>query len=299
MAELALFAAVVNRNAGAELAGCVRSLREFLAPDRIVVVDCGSTDGSLETLGPGDAQIEKLGKNRGYAGGNNRALQLVSRWGGRLALIINPDARIDPHGAAMMAELLQDDRSVGAAFPIVRRADRPRELEAAFGVINFRHRLVRMAGQADLDKRKRTSSFDVDFGLGCCFMVRVRTFFEVGGFDEGFFAYHDEPDLCHRLRDVGLRSVLVPGATAYHRGIEANEAKTLAKEYLVARNSVLFMKKHGGIFRWSKFLLFLAAAVIAWYPGAAMGDGLKSKRLQGFRDGFSGETIRPEIMNSM
>ena len=299
MADSGLFAAIVNRNGGDDLIRCVHSLSQFLSPDRILVLDCASTDGSIDRLGEGTARIERLQVNRGYAGGNNHALKRLQQWGAKFALIINPDATIDAHSAAKMAELIQDDHSIAAVFPLVRKASSPSELEAAYGVINYRHRLVKMVGAQALDTKKGKPFIEVDFGLGCCFLVRLTAFFESGAFDEGFFAYHDEPDLCFRMRKRGWRTVLMTGCSAQHKGIEHEPVRVLAKEYMVARNSVLFMKKHGGIFRWSKFLLFLAAAVIAWYPGAAMGDGLKSKRLQGFRDGFSGETIRPEIMNSM
>lgn len=299
MSDSGLFAAVVNRNSGTNLAECVASLCEFLSPDRIVIVDCASTDNSLRRISDSGVHIEKLRKNRGYAGGNNRALTIIRSFGGRIALIINPDAKISPHDAALMAETMQDNRSIGATFPVIRKANHPKELEAAFGRINYRHRLVQMVGEKALERKKLSRTLDVDFGIGCCFCVRVSSFFKVGGFDEKFFAYHDEPDLCERLRRSNLRTVLMPGVSALHKGVTGNKKRQMAKEYFVARNSVLFMKKYGGIFQWIKFLSFMGLALCVYIPMSIKGNRNIRWRLKGFSDGFGERPIRPEILDSI
>ena len=299
MGDSGLFAAVVNRNSGTDLAECIASLSDFLPPERIVIVDCASTDNSLQRVSGSDIKIEYLNQNRGYAGGNNRALTMIRKFGGRIALIINPDAKISAHDAAVMAEMMHDDRSIGAAFPVIRKADKPRELEAAFGRINYRHRLVKMIGEHALERKKLTKMLNVDFGIGCCFFVRVSSFFAVGGFDEEFFAYHDEPDLCTRLRRANFRTVLMPGVTAVHKGVKGNKKRQSAKEYFVARNSVLYMKKHGGFFKWIKFLSFMTMAMFVYLPSLIRGNNNVKWRVRGFSDGFKGRPIRPEILKSV
>jgi hypothetical protein len=298
MADSSIFAAVVNRNSGKELAGCVNALLDFLPADRIIVVDCAGTDGSVRRI-PDGVFLDKANRNLGYAKGNNRALAHIRARGGKRALIINPDARIDAHAVASMVELMQDEPDVGAVFPVIRKSEKGGELEAAYGVINYRHRLVKMVGERGLEGRKTRRFFDVDFGVGCCFIVNVKAFFEVGGFDEDFFAYQDEPDLCYRLNKAGRRTVLMPQVHAIHRGVEDRPRRMMIKEYLVARNSVLFMKKHGSFFSRLKFRGFLFFGKLVYLPGAIFGNGAKSHRLMGFKDGLAARPIRPEILKDL
>jgi len=295
MADSLLLAAVVNRNSGAELKQSVLGLMEFLPPDRIVVVDCGSSDDSVESIKDMGVHVEALKENMGYAGGNNRALSIIRKWGGRLALIINPDARISPHNAALLAELLQDNKNIAAAFPVIYSERYKNHVDASFGVINYRHRLVRIEGEKALENRKSKKFFDIDFGIGCCFAVRVNDFFDAGGFDENIFAYHDEPDLCQRLRGIGKQVVLMPRVSAYHKGVEKNFKKRTAKEYFITRNSVIYMKKHGGFFKWTKFLFFLAGGILYYMPGALFKNKIKQARLLGYRDGFFNKGIDGKI----
>lgn len=297
MADPALFAAVVNRNSGDNLNKCISALLDFLPPDRIVVVDCASTDDSLKEVEKRGVHLELLGANIGYAGGNNTALKLIRKWGGRLALIINPDAKIDAHNAAILAELLSDEKDIGAAFPLVY--ENRNQLEGAYGVLNHRHLLVKIAGKKALEKRKTVKYFDIDFGIGCCFIVRVNDFFDVGGFDENFFAYHDEPDLCKRLRDMGRKVVLMPRVSAFHKIENRDQERSNIKDYFIARNSVLYMKKHGGFFQWIKFLLFLTAGLLYYLPGAVIGNKAKNYRIMGFKDGFLKREINPLIKGKL
>lgn len=287
---------MVSHNAGDDLAQCLDSLYDFISPQRIVVVDCAGTDGSTDGLENKGALLIRLNRNLGYTGGYNRALTEIRKMGGMFALIITPDATINAHDVAIMVELLEKEKSLGALFPLVRRADVPNKLEAAYGKINYRHRLVSMVKEEKLGNRKFNPFIEVDFGIGCCFIVRVGAFFEAGGFDEDFFAYHDEADLCEKLRKIHYRVAVMPTAFAVHKGIVGDFRRELFKEYMVTRNSVLFMKKHGGFFRWVKFMSFLSAAVFYYGAGAIFGNKRFSRRLLGYGDGFRNRPVRLDLL---
>ena len=295
MGNSVLFAAVVNRNSGADLSDCVAQLSRFLPPERIVVVDCGSTDRSLSRLRKGAATVIELGENRGYAGGNNAALRYIGKQGGTVALIVNPDARIDAHNAGLLVEPLQDHREIAAAFPLVRDIEHHKRVVPSFGFFNYRHRLVRMATTKEQEALRGNAMVDVDFGYGCCFALRVSAAEKVGLFDETFFAYHDEPDLCYRLREAGCRTVLITGSSAYHRE-KKEKSSSAAKEYFVCRNSVLFVKKHGSGVKKLKFHLFLLAGTLFYAILALVGDRAGLYRLRGYFDALRGRAIRKEIL---
>jgi GT2 family glycosyltransferase len=293
MIEPDLFVAVVAHNPGSELVKCIASV-DFVPPDRIVVVDCASNDGSIETVPKGSAKIISAKSNLGYAGGNNLAVRSIAKAGGKVALILNPDARIDPKDLERLLDAFKRDRKIGAAFPVVRSPD-PNGPVLAYGQLNYRHRLVRMVGKEALPGLN-ANPVDVDFGLGCAFVVLVEAFEKIGGFDEDFFAYHDEPDLCLRMRKAGFRTVLVPGAKALHESVESDPARLRVKEYLVARNSVLFMKKHGTTSTWTKFSAFLFVGTIWCGFRALLGNRRFWRRMQGIYDGLTERPPRPSVL---
>jgi len=300
MGDPGLYAAIVNRNSGTDLRDCLTNLRGFLPPEKIVVVDCASRDGSVRTLPDGIARIIMLKENLGYTGGYNRALREIRDLGGKIALVITPDARISSHNAALLVELLTDKREIAAAYPLICKESDPKQLEAAFGKINYRHRLVAMIGEKGIKGKQLERFIDVDFSIGCCFAIRVDAFFEIGEFDESFFAYMEEVDLCRRLRDARYRTVVMPGVRAIHKGSKGNEQKALNKEYFVTRNAILYMKKHGGLFAWSKFALFFFIAVPVYYlPMAIFGRKAFVRRLQGYVDGIVNRPVRDVVKDRL
>ncbi|MGD0287027.1 MAG: glycosyltransferase family 2 protein [Acidimicrobiales bacterium] len=217
-------AVVVNYNAGSALSECVASLqREGVRA--IVVVDNGSTDGSLEDLGAANPDVRVLhtGRNLGYGGGVNYGAGQTT---GELLLVCNPDLVLQPGALGAMADRLAQDPSLGLvgpalvtpvgdlqpsgrAFPTLRRSS----FQAVLGVLLPKNPYSRRYRDAN---RAQAGTGIVDWVTGACFLVRREAFSAVGGFDDRYFMYVEEVDLCWRLARAGWRTGYESSACVLH-----------------------------------------------------------------------------------
>ncbi|MGQ0743986.1 MAG: glycosyltransferase family 2 protein [Acidimicrobiales bacterium] len=250
-------AVVVNHNAGDHLLDCVASLRaEGL--DQVVVADNASTDGSALALTRADPEVRWLtmGANLGFGGAANRGVAAcrgdyvlilnpdtvvlpgaVKRLAAALASAgpevgvsgaSSPDAASP--GAASDLEAASDLAAVGpqiigldgSTYPSARRfPDLVTAIGHGFvGLVKPSNRFTRsyrMAGEG-LVGAGAAAVTPVDWLSGSALLVRREAFEAVGGFDERYFMYAEDTDLCWRLARAGWRVGYVPGARVIHAG---------------------------------------------------------------------------------
>ena len=282
-------AVVVNYEAGTALATCAASLRSA-GVDELVVVDNGSTDGSVDALRRNEPEATVLtpGPNLGYGAAANRgAAATVSAY----VLVCNPDLVVSPGAVATLAEALDADPGAGIVGPLVRTPEGgrypsarrfPSLVDAAghalLGMFRPENRYTRAYQQAglddldDLDDLDGTSSGDapvrpVDWVSGACMLVRRSAFEQVGGFDEAYFMYAEDVDLCWRAGRAGWSVLYVPDAEVTHQqGIS-----TAHRPYR------MILEHHRSLLRfagrsttgWRRLLLPLVALGIAARAGLA------------------------------
>ena len=217
-------AVVVNHDAGDVLRTCVASLRaEGVA--HVVVVDNASTDGSLEALVAEDPTVVlvRTGANLGYGSGVNRGLAATE---GEYVLVTNPDVAM--HGGALvrLRLVLDADPTIAIAGPGVREPDGSRYPSARrfpsltdaaghalLGQLWPENRFSRRYRMAEIQTAVTTP---VDWVSGACFLARRDALEELGGFDEGYFMYAEDVDLCWRAHRAGWGVAFVPEAEVTH-----------------------------------------------------------------------------------
>ena len=218
-------AVLVSYNSAAYLPDCVRSLRaEGL--DEIVVVDNASSDGSVATLRAVDPGVTVLepGANLGFGTGANLGAEETT---GDYLLILNPDTVVEPGTVKALAGALDRDHGLGAVgprtenldgslYPSVRRfPDLAVAAGHAFvGLVWADNPFTRRYRMLDWDHAEAAS--DVDWVSGACMLVRRSAFDVVGGFDEAYFMYVEDGDLCWRLGRAGWRIGYEPGGRVLH-----------------------------------------------------------------------------------
>jgi GT2 family glycosyltransferase len=84
----------------------------------------------------------------------------------------------------------------------------------------------------------------LDFVYGCAMLLSARMLYAVGGFDERFFMYYEDVDLCLRARAAGYTVALAPAAHVSHLGSRSTSSKPSLKLYYEARSRQLFYAKH-------------------------------------------------------
>lgn len=222
-------AVVVNFNAGDHLASCVRSLVSEPMVTEVIVVDNGSSDGSLGSLaelqeGVGtDVKVIESGWNRGYGGGANLGVRATRE---ALVLVCNPDVVIIPGAVSELAAFMSRDPEIaivgprleeadGALYPSARRF--PSFTDAVghglVGLFTSDNRFSRRYKMLDSD---RLISQEVDWVSGACFLARRQAYTSLGGFDESYFMYMEDVDLCWRAWRAGWKVAYEPAATAVH-----------------------------------------------------------------------------------
>jgi N-acetylglucosaminyl-diphospho-decaprenol L-rhamnosyltransferase len=221
-----LGAVIVNYESGAALYRCLTGVREQ-GLSEVVVVDNGSTDGSVDQVRRDmpDVVIIEPGANLGYGSAANRG---VAATRAPYILVANPDLEVTPGALGRLAAVLDDDLRCAIVGPLIRtpQGDRypsarrfPSLPDAAghavLGILVPDNRFTRAYQRSDLDTAGPGVQ-EVDWVSGACFLVRRRAFDDVDGFDESYFMYAEEVDLCWRLHRRGWRITYAPSAEVIH-----------------------------------------------------------------------------------
>jgi N-acetylglucosaminyl-diphospho-decaprenol L-rhamnosyltransferase len=272
-------AVVVNYNYGDLLEPCVRSILDETSaglPD-VVVVDNGSTDGSAQRLSaalPGVRVVAAPG-NVGYARGANLG---IAATGAPVVAVLNGDVELAPGVAAAMIAAIEADPRLGAVGPRVLNLDGSvypsarsdpglfvAAAHAVFGLVWRTNPWTRRYRQLDVDP---TRAREVDWVSGAAVWLRREALDDVGGWDERYFMYMEDVDLCLRLRRAGWRVEYQPSGEVVH----VQGASTSQRPYrMIAEHHRSVWRFAGRRYRgWRRPLLVPLAAVLALRCLAAM-----------------------------
>ncbi len=295
-------AIVVNWNGGADTLLCVESLLGQVPPlERVLVVDHASSDGSRERVQRDFPVVEVIetGANLGYSGGNNRGAARARELGADAFLVVNNDVTLEPHCVRELVRALESNVRLAAVGPRVLLRDDPTRIWAAGGVLSWRQNLSDLRGfwQLDADEYRRT--LEVDYVPGCAVLVRASA---LGGeelFDDLYFAYTEDVDLGQRLRRAGFASACIGSVRAWHApSSSTGGGYNPRRKYMMAVNSVHFLRRWGGRREWLRFLVFdVATLPIALADGWRRGHAkaVLAKAL-GIWHGLRGRRISAETV---
>ncbi|MGX5776455.1 glycosyltransferase family 2 protein [Methylorubrum zatmanii] len=264
---------IVNWNAGEQLRACLASLAASAdaAALRVVVVDNASTDGSADGLDrPGLAlTVLRNAENRGFARACNQGAALGRA---EAILFLNPDTQVSRDGiAAARAALEADPRTGIVGARLVDDEGRTHRTCARHptGARLVAHTLFldrllpgRVPPHFLLDW-DHAETRPVDAVMGAFLMIRRPLFERLGGFDERFFVYWEDADLCARAGAAGFAVCHAAAAEIRHRGQGTTEAVKDRRLFYFLRAQALYADKHHGR---AAFLAVLAAAFAVNLP---------------------------------
>ena len=229
--ELPVAAVVVNYNAGAALTTCLESvMAEGVA--EVVVVDNASTDGSLALMagqGYESVRVIEAGRNLGYG----RAANLGARASeAEFLLVCNPDLVFSPGSIAKLVSRLSSDETLGVAGPMIRDKDGDvypsgRAFPGLSDAIGHAFLGLVWGGNPFTRRYRRLGSDQhrsrpADWVSGSCLFFRRLAFDSIGGFDESYFMYVEDVDICWRLARAGWCTWYEPDAEVTHeQGLSA------------------------------------------------------------------------------
>ena len=219
-------AIVVNYNARRHLLDCIASLRQEHVKD-IVVADNASADGSEAAVLAADAAVTyvQTGANLGYGTGANRGAARTDP-ASPFLLCMNPDARLEPGAVEALLAAFDQRPELGIVGPRIEEPDGALYPSArtfpdlgdavghAFlGMFWASNPFTRRYRMLDWD---HSAAADVDWVSGSCFLIRRACWDAIGGFDEAYFRYAEDVDLCWRARRAGWAVAYEPRARAVH-----------------------------------------------------------------------------------
>ncbi|CAN5731970.1 glycosyltransferase family 2 protein [soil metagenome] len=236
---------MVSYNTAEELRRCLAALEDV----RIVVVDNASTDGSPEMVQKEFPAVTLIANpdNRGFSAANNQGLALSEA---PLTLFINSDAYADPGAITKLANVFEDPK-IAVAGGRLRNPDgslqesvaRPLTLESVFLEQTLLERLF--GGYwitEDLD-----GTVKVPQVMGACLMARTDDLRAVGGWDERYFLYCEDTDLCLRLSQKG-EIVWVEEAGFEHKLGSSSRREPWRGIARYNRGKELYFRIHAGAF---------------------------------------------------
>jgi GT2 family glycosyltransferase len=296
---------VINWNGLPDTLACLESLvTANPGPARIVVVDNGSTDDSVDALrawqqARGDGAVPAVtilasATNRGFTGGNNIGVEhLHADPGISHFLLLNNDATVDRTFFAELARALDAVPDAGVLGPTIYVSGRPDEVWYAGGRFVPLRTLVVHEQTVPAERTPRPT----EFVTGCAMLIARRAWDTLGPLPECYFIYHEDAEYSWRAHAAGLPVCYAPRAVVYHAVGRAvrREMPRPHVEYLKTRNRVLFVRRNlRGLSRWAALTYLVVTK-----PGRALVEMLRGRPalgwafLRGLLDGLMTSAGRP------
>lgn len=224
----------------------------------VVLVDNASADGTVEAVRAAFPSVAVVANrdNRGFGSATNQALGVLGSdapW----VLLLNPDTEVDPDAVATMVGVLAGDPGVAVVGPRLRYGDgtvqpsryrfpTPWTLVCESTPLGWHwpdNPVARRYHMADVPD---DAAHDVDWLNGAALLCRAEALRAVGGFDEGYFLYAEETDLCRRLRDAGWRVRYEPAAEVIHLEGRSSDQVPAARHVHFQRSRLRYCATHHG-----------------------------------------------------
>jgi GT2 family glycosyltransferase len=274
----------------------LRCVEHVLAQDgvaaavSVIVVDNGSGRDDIAVLEAGLPPTCWLicnEVNRGFAGGMNVGIDVAVQQGCSYVWALNNDAFAEPGCLAALVNSLDRDERLAAVTPRLLNPDRTPQV---------------LGSQIDWDTGELTALRPGElptttswYVTGAAIFVRTKALENERAFDERFFAYWEDADLCVRLLDRQWHLAVIDSAVCVHLGSASSGIASPFVSYLMTRNVSLFLQRHRSRTRWLGTWLRYAALQLVHAAGVSNAGADASARaiLAGLADGFRGRFGRP------
>jgi hypothetical protein len=254
---------LVNYNGAEVVLNCLRSLLQFLhtVPYEIIVVDNASTDGSAALIAQQFPAVKliKQAENRGFGAGNNVGATDAR---GEFLLLLNTDTLLSSDVLPPLIKLMEAHPTVGIVGTKLLNTDGTLQLSVAdeISIVGEYKTLKQLKQYTHPQQRNAIEQRfqhvqTVDIVIGAAFFIRRSLFETLNGFDETFFMYFEESDLCQRSRDQGWQVLYTPDVAITHLGGYSVGKVSNRMQLEYRRSQLYYYRKHRPV--WEQILLRL------------------------------------------
>jgi len=253
---------ILTYNSESYIEGLLRSIKDFAKDQEIIIVDNSSSDETVKIAKRFDfANVVETGENLGFAKGINSGAKKAN---GKFLLFINPDAAFEKGKIEDMTQIFDSRDKVGVVGGKLIGKDGEYE-KSAGKFFNFFESIMIALG---LDEKfglrySPEKLMKVDFVSGGFMMVEAKLFHKLNGFDEKFFMYVEDMELCYRVKKDGYNVYFTPEVVISHVGQgSSNRSFAVINIY---KGIVYFFKKQKPAFQYIIIKLIFCAKAIALY----------------------------------
>lgn len=217
----------------------------------VIVIDNNSPDASAPRLQAAFANsnlnltIIENKDNAGFSAANNQGAALAK---GRHLFFLNPDTVVHDGAIKAMADFLDQHPKAGAIGPHVLNTDGTNQVSVAYftnawRILQHHIPLFNVFGNA-ADTRYPRETKPVEVVKGCAIMIHRDTLEAVGGWDERYFMYSEETELCLALHNAGYTNYFVKEACITHHGGQSSMAYYAEQQVVQQRSALQFLRRH-------------------------------------------------------
>jgi GT2 family glycosyltransferase len=205
--------------------------------------------------------VIRPGQNCGFSGGNNIGIKTALKNGADYLLLVNDDTTVLPDMVKNLKKVLESDDNIGVASPKIyfakghefhKKRYASDQLGRVFwfagGHTDWKHAKSVHRGVDEVDNGQYEKTEEIDFATGCCMMIKKEVLEKTGLFDEKYFLYYEDDDLCQRIKKSGYKIYYVPSAAMYHENASSSGgAGNVLHDYFLTRNQMIFGMKYAPI----------------------------------------------------
>lgn len=268
-----LFVIILNFNNKKDIILCLQSLIKAYSKINVVVVDNGSSDGSVELIKakflspprspfPPSSRLRRAGghlggvlkliknkENLGFAKGINKGIEFALKQGAESILLLNPDTEVTKG----FLELLLTNKA-DIVGPIIKFKRKGEWIYDFGGKINF------WLGRVNHDESSNPKAVfgQPDYLSGCCLLIERRVFEKIGLLNEKYFLFFEDSDFCLKAKRAGFKVALEPKSMILHK-LSEGKKKPLYCLYHLIRSNLIFVNTWLPFYRRPLAYLYLMA----------------------------------------
>ncbi|HOX40851.1 MAG TPA: glycosyltransferase family 2 protein [bacterium] len=244
MEKITLSIIIVDYNAGNVLLDCLASIKKHPMPFsyEIIVVDNASRENRTKEYESVMSHVRtiRLPHNSGFGAGNNAGVKIAK---GDYLLLLNPDTLVVDDTITTMVSFIQKHEEIGALTCLLYQKNQKMLQKDFFANFQSFSSVLLRKNHGQM-KNPEKEYFYVQAVTGAALMIKKSLFDQVGGFDERFFMYLEDHDLCQRLVNLGYKNAVLNKGKIIHLEGQSSTSQQKKRFYYASQN--YYWHKHNG-----------------------------------------------------